>query len=172
MTLLSNFEIDAGISYLDNEPLGRVTSVPLYSERYQLITVGRAIPIRTRTSVTWAEVGQLPLCLLTKDMQNRRLINKHLQDAGVEVHPTLESNSMIVLFSHIRTGKWVSIMPLNLSLRLLGFAEPIRSIPIVEPDARHLVGLRGMQTGSPIRRWYRPSFTRRVRLATHSWNMV
>ena len=38
LTLLDNFEIDAGITYLDNEPLGRVTSVPLYSERYQLIT--------------------------------------------------------------------------------------------------------------------------------------
>ena len=38
LTLLGNFEIDAGITYLDNEPLGRVTSVPLYSERYQLIT--------------------------------------------------------------------------------------------------------------------------------------
>ena len=47
---------------------------------------------------------------------------------------------MIVLFSHIRTGKWASIMPLNLA-ETLGFAEPIRAIPIVEPDARHLVGL-------------------------------
>lgn len=139
LTLLSNFEIDVGISYLDNEPLGRVTSVPLYTERYQLIT-SAGNTYSDRKSVTWAEVGQLPLCLLTKDMQNRRLINKHLQDAGVDVQPTLESNSMIVLFSHIRTGKWVSIMPLNLA-ETLGFAEPIRSIPIVDPDARHLVGL-------------------------------
>ena len=38
LSLLGNFEIDAGITYLDNEPLGRVASVPLYSERYQLIT--------------------------------------------------------------------------------------------------------------------------------------
>ena len=38
LSLLGNFDIDAGITYLDNEPLGRVTSVPLYSERYQLIT--------------------------------------------------------------------------------------------------------------------------------------
>ena len=47
---------------------------------------------------------------------------------------------MIVLFSHIRTGKWSSIMPLNLA-ETFGFAEPIRAIPIVEPDASHLVGL-------------------------------
>jgi len=139
LTLLENFEIDVGISYLDNEPLGRVATVPLYSERYQLITAA-GNPYSDSKSVTWSEVAALPLCLLTPDMQNRRIINQHLDEAGAEAHPTLESNSMIVLFSHIRTGKWSSIMPLNLA-ETFGFAEPIRAIPIVEPDASHLVGL-------------------------------
>ncbi|MGH6761944.1 MAG: LysR family transcriptional regulator [Phyllobacterium sp.] len=139
LTLLNNFEIDAGITYIDNEPLGRVTSVPLYSERYQFITSVDGV-FSDRETVTWAEVGNVPLCLLTPDMQNRRIINQHLQEVGVEAHPTLESNSMIVLFSHIRTGKWASIMPLNLA-ETLGFAEPIKAVPIVDPDARHLVGL-------------------------------
>jgi DNA-binding transcriptional LysR family regulator len=139
LTLLGNFDIDAGITYLDNEPLGRVTSVPLYSERYQLITaVGN--PHSEQKAVTWAEVSKLPLCLLTPNMQNRRIIDQHLAEAGVIARPTLESNSMIVLFSHIRTGKWSSIMPLNLA-ETFGFAEPIRAIPIVEPDASHTVGL-------------------------------
>ena len=34
LAMLENFETDAGLSYLDNEPLGRVTTVPLYRERY------------------------------------------------------------------------------------------------------------------------------------------
>ncbi|MEJ6781936.1 LysR family transcriptional regulator [Aminobacter sp. Piv2-1] len=139
LSLLGNFEIDAGITYLDNEPLGRVTSVPLYAERYQLITAA-GNEYSDRDKVTWEEVSTLPLCLLTPDMQNRRIIDQHLAEAGVQVRPTLESNSMIVLFSHIRTGKWSSIMPLNLA-ETFGFAEPIRAIPIVEPDASHTVGL-------------------------------
>ncbi|GAB1581023.1 LysR family transcriptional regulator [Phyllobacterium phragmitis] len=139
LSLLSNFQIDAGFTYIDNEPLGKVTTVPLYYERYHLITSSGNI-LSDRKTVTWAEVGRLPLCLLTPDMQNRRIINLHLREAGVEAQTTLESNSMIVLFSHIRTGKWASIMPLNLA-EMLGFTEPIRAIPIVEPDARHLVGL-------------------------------
>lgn len=139
LTLLENFEIDAGITYIENEPLGRVARVPLYSERYQLITaVGSQY--WDRETVSWAEVSRLPLCLLTPDMQNRRIINRHLEEAGAEARPTLESNSMIVLFSHIRTGKWASIMPVNLT-ETFGFPEPIRAIPIVEPDASHLVGL-------------------------------
>jgi DNA-binding transcriptional LysR family regulator len=143
LSLIGNFDVDVGITYLDNEPLGRVTSVPLYSERYQLITaVGN--PYSDRTKVTWAEVSKLPLCLLTPDMQNRRIIDQHLAEAGVQVRPTLESNSMIVLFSHIRTGKWSSIMPLNLA-ETFGFSEPIRAIPIVEPNASHTVGLVAAQ---------------------------
>ncbi|TIU43670.1 MAG: LysR family transcriptional regulator, partial [Mesorhizobium sp.] len=97
-------------------------------------------PYSDRDKVTWAEISQLPLCLLTPDMQNRRIIDQHLAEAGVQVRPTLESNSMIVMFSHIRTGKWSSIMPLNLA-ETFGFSEPIRAIPIVEPDASHTVGL-------------------------------
>lgn len=139
LSLIGNFDVDVGITYLDNEPLGRVKSVPLYAERYQLITAG-GNELSDRPHVTWAEVSRLPLCLLTPDMQNRRIIDQHLTEAGVQVRPTLESNSMIVLFSHIRTGKWSSIMPLNLA-ETFGFAEPIRAIPIVEPDASHLVGL-------------------------------
>ena len=139
LSMLGNFDIDAGITYLDNEPLGRVVSVPLYSERYQLITAA-GTRYSDRKTVTWAEVSNLPLCLLTPDMQNRRIIDQHLAEAGVQVRPTLESNSMIVLFSHIRTGKWSSIMPLNLA-ETFGFAEPIRAVPIVEPDASHTVGL-------------------------------
>ena len=139
LSLLGNYEVDAGITYLDNEPLGRVTSVPLYAERYQLITAA-GNEYSDRDKVTWEEVSTLPLCLLTPDMQNRRIIDQHLAEAGVQVRPTLESNSMIVLFSHIRTGKWSSIMPLNLA-ETFGFAEPIRAIPIIEPDASHTVGL-------------------------------
>ena len=139
LSLLGNFEIDAGITYLDNEPLGRVTSVPLYSERYQLITAS-GTALSERSQVTWSEVSGLPLCLLTPDMQNRRIIDQHLAESGTQVRPTLESNSMIVLFSHIKTGKWSSIMPLNLA-ETFGFSEPIRAIPIVHPDASHLVGL-------------------------------
>lgn len=139
LSQIENLEIDAGISYLDNEPLGRVTTVPLYSERYHLIAAA-GTPLADQESVTWQQVSSLRLCLLTQDMQNRRIINRHMAEAGVEAKPTLESNSMIVLFSHIRTGQWASIMPRNLA-ESFGFPKQIRIIPITDPDPEHLVGL-------------------------------
>ncbi len=79
--LLENLEIDAGVTYLDNEPIGRVTGVPLYRERYRLLTSTDA-PLGNRDKVTWAEVAQVPLCLLTPDMQKRRIIEGLLRAAG------------------------------------------------------------------------------------------
>src|SRR4029079_19001971 len=90
--------------------------------------------------VTWAEVGKIPLCLLTPDMQNRRIIDGLLHAAGAHPEPTLESHSMIVLFSHVRTGRWASVMPERLA-ETLGLTERLRSIPIVEPEVVHQIGL-------------------------------
>jgi DNA-binding transcriptional LysR family regulator len=113
--------------------------VPLYQERYRLVTSSTS-PLGRRDKVTWKEVGDIPLCLLTPDMQNRRIIDGLLRRAGADPQPTLVSNSMIVLFSHVRTGQWASIMPLKIA-ETLGLTDTIRAIPIVEPEAVHTVGL-------------------------------
>jgi DNA-binding transcriptional LysR family regulator len=73
-------------------------------------------------------------------MQNRRIIDELLRSAGGDPQPTLESNSMIVLFSHVRTGRWASVMPEKIA-ETLGLTATIRSIPIVEPEALHSIGL-------------------------------
>jgi DNA-binding transcriptional LysR family regulator len=139
LTNLENLEIDAGITYLDNEPLGRVATVPLYQERYLLLTSPDA-PLGNREKVTWAEVAKVPLCLLTPDMQNRRILEDLLRSAGGDPQPTLESNSVVVLFAHVRTGRWATIMPSKLA-ETLGLTDTIRAIPIMEPEAVHTIGL-------------------------------
>jgi DNA-binding transcriptional LysR family regulator len=137
--MLENLDIDAGITYLDNEPLGRVQTVPLYSEEYRLLVSSEG-PFGDRDTVTWAEAGKVPLCLLTPDMQNRRIIEDLLRQAGTEVAPTLESDSIVVLFAHVRTGQWASVMPAKLA-EVLGLTGKVRTIPIVEPEVTHQVGL-------------------------------
>jgi DNA-binding transcriptional LysR family regulator len=139
LSMLENLEVDAGLTYIDNEPLGRMRAVPLYLEQYRLLTSADS-PLGERDQVTWAEVGRIPLCLLTPDMQNRRIIDDLLHAAGARPEPTLESNSMIVLFSHVRTGRWASVMPEKLA-DTLGLTERLRAIPIVEPEAVHQIGL-------------------------------
>ena len=136
---LDDLVVDAGITYLDNEPLGRVTTIELYHESYCLLTAADG-EFGSRERVTWAEAGRLPLCLLTPNMQNRRIVDQLLRASGTDVAPTLESNSMQVLLSHVRTGRWSSVMP-TILVETLGVGERVRPIPIVEPDAQHMVGL-------------------------------
>ncbi len=137
--LLENLEVDAGLTYLDNEPLGRVRFVPLYHEQYHLLTAAGG-PLGDRETVTWAEVGQIPLCLLTPDMQNRRIIDRYLRAAGCEPAPTLESDSMLVLVAHIRAGPWAGVMPAKIA-EALGLLDTIRAIPIIGPEPHPTMGL-------------------------------
>ena len=137
--MLEAIEIDAGLTYLDNEPVTRMRTVPLYREQYRLVT-SRGGALADRSSVSWGEVGRIPLCLLTPDMQNRRIIDRLLAEAGNLARPTLQSNSMIVLFAHVRTGQWATVMP-EILASTLGLTDTLQAIPIVDPDVSHTIGL-------------------------------
>ncbi len=139
LTLLDQLEIHAGITYLDNEPLGHVNTVPLYHERYCLF-IAPDQPLAKKERVTWEEIGGLQLCLLTPDMQNRRIIDRRLGLAGFKAVSTLESDSMLALYAHVKTGHWASIMPAKFA-ETIGATEAIRVIPIAETEAANLVGL-------------------------------
>ena len=141
LQLVDDLAAEAGITYLDNEPLGRVGTVPLYRERYHLLTAADS-PEGGRASIAWAEAAGLPLCLLSRDMQNRRIIDGMLAAAGGDAAPLLESNSVSVLSAHIRTTRWSTIMPVGLAeaLGLVGDGR-INAVPLADPDVSHQVGL-------------------------------
>jgi len=139
LTGIEALELDAGITYLDNEPLGRVMQVPLYTEFYRLL-ITQGGDLAARRQVSWGELAAVPLCLLTSDMQNRRIVNQHLGEAGVEAAAMIESNSTIALVAHVLTGRWASVVPKRLA-NLFVTDGRLVSIPIVEPEAEHSVGL-------------------------------
>src|SRR5215469_14368760 len=136
---LDEFSLDVGVTYLDNEPLARVRCLPLYQEHYVLLTQ-RDGPFRGRSAVTWAEAATLPLCLLTPDMQNRRIIDMHLREGGAEIHAAIETNSLLTLWSHLRRGHWSSVVPNTFQL-LPRETDGLVGIPLTEPKATHLIGL-------------------------------
>jgi DNA-binding transcriptional LysR family regulator len=136
---LDEFNLDVGVTYLDNEPLARVRSLPLYQERYVLLTRPDGA-FRGRNVVSWSEAASLPLCLLTPDMQNRRILDMHFHEAGNEIHASVETNSLVTLWSHLRFGHWSTVVP-HTFLLLLTERDGLKGIPLTEPDASHLIGL-------------------------------
>jgi DNA-binding transcriptional LysR family regulator len=139
LDLLENFEIDAGLTYLEDEPLGRVQTVPLYRESYYLV-IPLDHPLATQERVTWHEAADLNLCLLTKDMQNRRIIDRHFREAGAAYTTMLESNSMVALFSHVMSGGWASVMPGGM-VEAFGHGGKVATIELEKPEGGHMVGI-------------------------------
>ncbi|MBS0560805.1 MAG: LysR family transcriptional regulator [Proteobacteria bacterium] len=139
LAMLDGLEADAGISYLGNEPLGRARAIPLYTERYRFVTAPGG-PLSGRDGTTWAELAAVPLCLLTPDMQNRRIIDRLMRGAGAEPRPTLESNSVVALLAHVQTGQWASVLPESIATTL-GAGAGLRALPVEEPAVSHEVGL-------------------------------
>ena len=133
---LEHGEIEAGLTYLDNEPLAHVDAVPLWRERYLLVTAaGDAFG----DSVTWAEAATLPLCLLTPDMQHRRIVDGAFASAGATPNPAVETNSVSTLIAHARAGlpgitadTWLDANPLP---------PDLRAIPLVAPEIEHTIGI-------------------------------
>lgn len=139
---LDDSTLEAGLTYLDNEPLHHVRTVPLYREHYMLLTPTGG-PFDGLRAVSWREAASLPLCLLTRDMQNRRIIDRLFAEGGApNPRVAIETNSVSALLAHVGSGQWSSVMPQTF-LRLLGHnaLAGFNTVPLVEPEASHTIGL-------------------------------
>lgn len=136
---LHDCALDIGLTYLDNEPLARVRSVSLYREQYVLLTPANG-PFVDRSAVTWKEAASLRLCLLNPSMQNRRIIDSYFHASAAEPDPVLETNSVVALTSHLRTGEWSTVLPHTITY-VLGKVPGLLILPLIEPEATHEIGL-------------------------------
>ncbi len=136
---LERFEIDVGMTYLGNKPNGKLITVSFYSESYCLITSDKNLNLHKET-ITWTQASKLRLCLLTPDMQNRRILNQRFLQDGISITPTLETNSLIALLSHVQTGEWSSILPSSL-INSLTLNSKITAIPMANSYPHHKIGL-------------------------------
>jgi DNA-binding transcriptional LysR family regulator len=136
---LAEFDLDVGMTYVDGESLASVQTVPLYRERYLLLT-----PVDSefagREKVGWAEVASTPLCLLSPEMQNRRILDRNFADAGVTVTPSIETDTVSALYAHVATHRWSSVIA-HAWLYLFGVPEGMRVIALEPPRRSHHVGL-------------------------------
>jgi len=136
---LDAFELDGGMTYLDNEPLENVRKIPLYREHYVFVA-SRQHPLAERKSVTWKEAAAQRLCLLSEDMQNRRLLDNLANSIGLTLKPQVVSNSFLAVFSHLQHGAWASIVPHTFTDVFAGMPNLI-ALDLVEPVHNQTIGL-------------------------------
>ena len=136
---LIHYELDAGLTYLQNEPLAQVRSVTLYRERYRF-AVRRGSPLGGRETVEWSEAAAMPLCLLHQGMQNRRILDAHLMSLGLRIQPQVTADSYVTLLSLVEAGGLCSILPHSYG-PLLPNGNDIQLIDFVDPAPPNEIGL-------------------------------
>lgn len=135
---LSQYELDVGVSYLDDDRLGAFRTVPIFRERYVLVAADPA-RFERRESISWQDAARLPLCLFTDNLQCRRGINAALQSAGVEAIPLVETDSMTALCAHVRRAGLFSILP-HSALCIDDSASRLFALPMT-PQLHRDIGL-------------------------------
>ncbi|TFD89038.1 LysR family transcriptional regulator [Cryobacterium serini] len=130
---LRNFELDAGVTYLDEVADPRLVFVPLYEERYVLIASDELIPDIPET-MTWLQASQLPLAVLTAEMRSRQVIDDAFSRTQIHMVPQVETDSIASLHAHMKTGRWASIVP-HSWLQTITPSSRTRVVPLVDPVA-------------------------------------
>ncbi|MDE2318674.1 MAG: LysR family transcriptional regulator [Rhodospirillales bacterium] len=136
---LDAFELDGGITYLENEPINHVHRVPLYRERYKL-AVPQSHHLAAQKEVSWLAASAERLILLSQDMQNRRIIDRLTATLGFAVYPTVVSNSFLSVCAHLRRGGWASIVPHSF-FYVLGQQPDFAILDLIDPVHSEMIGL-------------------------------
>ncbi|HUL12549.1 MAG TPA: LysR family transcriptional regulator [Methylococcaceae bacterium] len=135
---LDDFELDLGLTYLEDQHLEGFRVLPLYRERYVVLARDTA-SIGDCEEMSWQDAAALPLCLLTANMQNRRIINAAFRRADVQPAVVVETDSVFALYSHVRCAGLFSIVPHSL-LCLFEIREELAAVPLT-PELNRSIGL-------------------------------
>ncbi|HEY3996099.1 MAG TPA: LysR family transcriptional regulator [Mycobacterium sp.] len=133
------FELDAGILYPDQQDTADLLVTPLYHEQPVLIAAPELLD-GAAEDIAWADAVHLPLCLLTQGMRGRRVIDDALATQGLQVAPQLETDSVVALLAHVRTGRWASIVP-QPWIHTLGIPAGISVLRLQRPSVTALIAL-------------------------------
>ena len=141
---LENLSLDMGLGYTERlaHYSPRLRHVPQYTEHYFLVRkagLAHSEQMQIGPKMTWAEAAKLPLCLLTREMYNRTIVDKAFLDAGMPIKPVIETNSILTLALSVVVGDVCSVLPGALIGAVRGYRE-LEALPLVSPEVRTAIG--------------------------------
>ncbi|MFZ4835124.1 LysR substrate-binding domain-containing protein [Rouxiella sp. Mn2063] len=109
---LKQHQLHLGMAYSESVSEGPFEHIPLYHERFVLLS-GPDAEMKPGATLRWEDVAHLPLCLFSPDMNNRRIINEAFAKAGVVPNVVIETNTASVFLDLVSTGELYSIAPVS-----------------------------------------------------------
>jgi DNA-binding transcriptional LysR family regulator len=144
---LDQFELDLGLTYLDENVIGGFEKLHLFDERYVLLADRK---VSLEPTLTWEQAARLPLCLLTGKMRNRQVIDAAFRRAGVQPSVILETDSLFSLYAHVSEAGLFSVVPHSL-LNFFDLKNRVQARPLL-PQLTRAIGLiaRNQPSLAPI----------------------
>ena len=143
-TGLESLALDIGLGYTDRlRPGGpRLLQIPQYTEHYFFVRRAEKMQdtLQIGPPITWAEASNSPLCLMSREMHNRAIVEKAFRDAGAASKPVIETNSILMLVLAVSEGNVCTVMPGALVGVVRGYRE-LEALPLVGPEVRTAIGL-------------------------------
>jgi DNA-binding transcriptional LysR family regulator len=136
---LAEFELDAGVTYLDDETPPGVRRIELYRERY-LLVLDETHPLADGDLVEWDAAARLPLCVLTTEMRNRRILDATMASVGARIQPAIETDNVGALYAYVATRQLPSIVA-HTWLHAFGVPPGMCVRPLREIRPRPILGL-------------------------------
>ena len=150
-TRLENLSLDIGLGYTGRG--SKFTALPQYAEQYFLLrraAVGAGAPLRLGAAMSWREAAALSLCLLTPEMHHRSIVDAAFSQAGVEVRPAIETNSIVTVVLSVLDGEVCAVLPGALMALVRGHPG-LEALPLREPDVRTPIGFMVAAGARPSR---------------------
>jgi DNA-binding transcriptional LysR family regulator len=139
-TGLENLSLDMGLGYIERS--AKFAAVPQYAEEYFLLrraAVGAGAPLHVGETVSWRTAAAMSLCLLTPEMHNRTILDAAFAQAGVEVLPAIETNSIVTVVLSVLDGEVGAVLPGALMALVRGY-KGLEALPLREPEVRTPIG--------------------------------
>ncbi|WP_018410351.1 LysR family transcriptional regulator [Methyloversatilis thermotolerans] len=135
---VDEYELDAGVCYLDDVDEAGFRVLPLFQERYMLLAPAGSREAALDT-ISWKEAAALPLCLLTPNMQNRQIVNAGFRRASAQPFVAVETDSVSALLAQVRHAGLYSVVPH--SLTDLAIAPTGTTMVSLKPLFSRVIGL-------------------------------
>jgi DNA-binding transcriptional LysR family regulator len=145
-TGLENLSLDIGLGYTDRGT--RFGALPQYVEHYFLLRRAEAsmvgagaagAPLRIGAPIGWREAAAMALCLLTREMHNRTIVDAAFAQAGLDVQPAIETNSIVTVVLSVLDGEVAAVLPG--ALLALARGQPgLEALPLRAPEVRTPIG--------------------------------
>lgn len=136
---LGEYALDLGVTYLSRAAGSNMQTEPLYDERYVVLAHNSMLSNRPDT-LSWRQASELPLCLLSTDMNNRRIIDQVFAGVGVKPNTVLETNALSATLVQVTWGHAATIAPAILAQNV-PLPEDVVIVPLDRPEVTEKIGL-------------------------------